>query len=147
MSNEPRFDAVKVKVCACASAQSDTNKINTQITLESISLASSFDYLDCTSIYFYFYSTPGPGVVFHIHSFTSIRCITYHVSQVPGYFAASNLLFAVHPPIWVTTRVFGIVVFVVRTSKDFNANTPSTSFNQHGQLLCSSINLCKITVF
>ena len=143
MSNEPRFDAVKVKVCACASAQSDTNKINTQITLESISLASSFDYLDC--IYFYFYSTPGPGLFF--------TYIQFHISHsfifnpVPGYFAASNLLFAVHPPIWVTTRVFGIVVFVVRTSKDFNANTPSTSFNQHGQLLCSSINLCKITVF
>ena len=71
MSNEPRFDAVKVKVCACASAQSDTNKINTQITLESISLASSFDYLDCI----YFYSTPGPGLFF---TFTlSIRCV-YH---------------------------------------------------------------------
>ena len=37
-----------------------------QITLESISLASSFDYLDCI----YFYSTPGPGLFFTFTLFT-----------------------------------------------------------------------------
>ena len=147
MSNEPRFDAVKVKVCAQVHKATQIKLIPGYTNYILINFTRFFFRLPGLYL-FYFYSTPGPGLFFtYIHSFTFTFTSIRNQVQVPGYFAASNLLFAVHPPIWVTTRVFGIVVFVVRTSKDFNANTPSTSFNQHGQLLCSSINLCKITVF
>ena len=130
----------------CASAQSDTNKINTRVHKLHFNQFHSLLLSTTWTVFILFLLNPRPRVVFHIHTSHSFT-FKNTLIRYPGYFAASNLLFAVHPPIWVTTRVFGIVVFVVRTSKDFNANTPSTSFNQHGQLLCSSINLCKITVF